>query len=129
LILHAPGASARRATQRRAAGVELREVPRRRGRAGGLQLAAALRLLRERGVARLLVEGGARVHGALLAGGWVDAVAVFVAPKILGDPLGRPLADGGKAVRLADAWTIEKPEVRRLGRDVLVRGALQGRET
>ena len=128
LILHGPGASGRRISQLTAAGVELAEVPRRRGRQGGLQLAAALHVLAERGVARLLVEGGSRVHGALLEAELVDAVAVFIAPRILGDPAGLPLADAGKAVSLRDAWTIEKPEIRRLGRDVLVRGALQRRE-
>ncbi len=125
-ILHAADASPRRRSPLLAAGVELIAVA--RARRGGLQLTAALRALATRGIGRLLVEGGAKVHGALLAAGLADAVAVFIAPRILGDVRARPLAEGDRPVRLPDAWTLAEPEIRRLGRDVLVRGALGRRK-
>jgi diaminohydroxyphosphoribosylaminopyrimidine deaminase/5-amino-6-(5-phosphoribosylamino)uracil reductase len=125
LILHAPDASQTRAARLGQAGVELVAVARERR--SGLNLQRALRELAKRDVVRLLVEGGARVHGALLARGLVDAAAVFIAPLILGDVRARPLADADRNVALADAWTIAEPEIRVLGRDVLVRGLVRKR--
>lgn len=125
LILHAPDASAARRAKLAAAGVQLAAIA--RDRRAGLNLERALREIAERGVAQLLVEGGARVHGALLGRGLADAAAVFVAPLILGDSRARPLADSDQSVPLSKAWEIPDPEIRVLGRDVMVRGFLRKR--
>lgn len=121
LIAHAPDAPAERVRALQQAGAELVEVPRAER---GLELASALRLLGERGVVRLLVEGGATVHGALLEAGLADAAAIFVAPRILGDPTATPLAAAGTVERVSEAWHMREPRVRRLGPDVLFAGAL-----
>ena len=47
-------------------------------------LAEALRAVRARGIRSLLVEGGARLAGALLFEGLVDRLIVFTAPVVLG---------------------------------------------
>jgi diaminohydroxyphosphoribosylaminopyrimidine deaminase/5-amino-6-(5-phosphoribosylamino)uracil reductase len=119
LILHAPGAPARRARALRDAGAELVSVPRG---PRGLDVRAALRAIAARDVVRLLVEGGAHVAGSLLAAGLVDEAAVFVAPAILGDARALPLAIGRDAPRIADAIRLAAPRVVRLGDDVLVSG-------
>jgi diaminohydroxyphosphoribosylaminopyrimidine deaminase/5-amino-6-(5-phosphoribosylamino)uracil reductase len=80
-------------------------------------LAAALRALAARDIQSVLVEGGAAVHGAFISAGLVDALALFVAPRLLGG--GVPIAAGtgralGAALDLADV------EFRRLGPDLLV---------
>ncbi len=72
----------------RQAGAELLELP---ATAGGVDLALLLRQLAARGVNELHVEAGARLSGALLAGGWVDEWLLYLAPKLLGE--GRPLAE------------------------------------
>jgi diaminohydroxyphosphoribosylaminopyrimidine deaminase/5-amino-6-(5-phosphoribosylamino)uracil reductase len=108
------GAPAARARALRAAGAEVVEVPAPRGR---LSVAAVLRALAERDVQSVLIEGGSAVHGAFIAAGLVDRVALFVAPLLLG--AGVPIAAGlgrdlGRAVSLGEiAW-------RRVGRDVLL---------
>jgi GTP cyclohydrolase II len=51
---------------------------------GGVNVVQALRLLRDRGIESLLVEGGARVITSVLAAGVVDRLVVAVAPKIIG---------------------------------------------
>lgn len=45
---------------------------------------AALRALAQRGITRVLVEGGARLAASLLRGGLVDRLAWFHAPGVLG---------------------------------------------
>ncbi|WP_280445618.1 RibD family protein [Nocardia brasiliensis] len=42
--------------------------------------------LGRRGVRRLMVEGGSRIHGAFLSAGLVDELHVAVGPKIVADP-------------------------------------------
>lgn len=52
-------------------------------------LEQALRTLkRERGVGRLLVEGGPRLNGALISRGLLDELFLTVAPKLLGGATG-----------------------------------------
>jgi diaminohydroxyphosphoribosylaminopyrimidine deaminase/5-amino-6-(5-phosphoribosylamino)uracil reductase len=123
LLFHASAASEARRQKLTAAGLELVEVKRARG-GSGLDLEAVLRELARRDVVRLLVEGGAHVHGALLDAGLVDRVAVFLAPCLLVDAQALPLAAGQKSRRLDAALRIRDPELVRLGDDVLVRGAL-----
>ncbi len=50
----------------------------------GIDPAAALQALGTRGLTRVLVEGGARLGGALLRAGLVDRIVWFHAPAVLG---------------------------------------------
>ena len=124
VILHAHGAPVQRAAKLRSQGVELVAVPKAR-RGAGLDPRAALRALAQRGIVRLLVEGGAHVHAALLAAGLVDAAAVFVAPLFLGDMQAIPMVAGSAARSLQDAFVLVQPEIVRLGDDVLFRGSVR----
>ena len=65
----------------RALGVSVRVVP---GSPAGVDLPAALRVLRELGVRTLLVEGGATMITSLLGDRLVDRLIVGTAPTILG---------------------------------------------
>ncbi len=51
-----------------------------------VDLAAVLRDLAGRGIARLMVEGGAMVHAEFLAAGLADELQLVVAPLFVGDP-------------------------------------------
>ncbi len=73
---------------------------------GAVDLADALRLLRNRGIRSLLVEGGGTLAGVLLDAALVDRVYWIQAPLWLGD--GTPAFGGRKATLLGDApsWTV-----------------------
>ncbi len=74
-----------------AAGVEVLPV---RAREGGLDLAVLLGTLAQRGVTRVLAEGGAGIAAGLLRAGLVDRIAWFHAPGVMGGdglPAVRPL--------------------------------------
>ena len=84
---------------------------------GRVALKPALEALAARGIQSLLVEGGAAVHGAFIAAGLVDRVALFLAPKLLGG--GTAVASGAN-LPVAKALALGPIAVRSLGTDLLL---------
>ncbi len=85
---------------------------------GGLDLSAALRALGDRGLHRVLVEGGARVHRSLLDARVVDHLYAYVAGTVVAG--GQSWVGGPALASLADAPRFGSPEVLPLGTDVLL---------
>jgi diaminohydroxyphosphoribosylaminopyrimidine deaminase / 5-amino-6-(5-phosphoribosylamino)uracil reductase len=98
-----------------AAGAEIALVP--PDGEGHVSLPALLRLLGEREVQSLLVEGGSRIHGAFVRAGLVDSVAVFLAPKLVG--AGVPIVDGA-GLDFRKPSVLGPISVRALGGDLLL---------
>ncbi|MFQ5921169.1 MAG: 2,5-diamino-6-(ribosylamino)-4(3H)-pyrimidinone 5'-phosphate reductase [Nitrososphaerales archaeon] len=71
-----------------------------------VDLARLLSFLKERGVRRLLVEGGGEINWSMLSAGLVDEVIVTVAPRIAGGRKAVTLVEGegfakiGKGIKL-----------------------------
>jgi diaminohydroxyphosphoribosylaminopyrimidine deaminase/5-amino-6-(5-phosphoribosylamino)uracil reductase len=86
---------------------------------GRLNLLTVLVGLAERGLTTLLVEGGPRVAGALLAADLVDEATLIRSPVEVG-PDGVPALPGGDVAALAADPRFEAVAVRRLGDDRLV---------
>jgi diaminohydroxyphosphoribosylaminopyrimidine deaminase/5-amino-6-(5-phosphoribosylamino)uracil reductase len=97
------------------------EVVRLAGRDGRVELGALLDELGQRGLTTLLVEGGGEVHGAFVAAGLADELALFVAPKLVGAG-GVPLLGVPGPRKMAEAWRLGAVSTRRLGDDILVVG-------
>ena len=113
-ILTLRSADAARRAALLAAGVTLIDVdPDADGR---IDLVAALAALGERGVTRLLIEGGARLAAALLRARLVDRLAWFHAPLLIGGD-GIPAVAALGLDRLADAPGFERLSVARVGDD------------
>jgi len=74
----------------------------------GVDLGAALRALAERGITRLLAEGGAQLAAALLRDDLVDRLAWFHAPSVMG-------GDGWPAAQaFGTEWLAQMPRFRRI---------------
>ena len=86
-------------------------------------LADALEQLDAREVRSILLEGGAELAGAMLAAGLVDALALFLAPKLIGGD-GRALLGPLGVTALADAPELLETSMRPSGPDILVEGLL-----
>jgi diaminohydroxyphosphoribosylaminopyrimidine deaminase/5-amino-6-(5-phosphoribosylamino)uracil reductase len=99
LVIAGRGAPADQAAALAATGVEIAETE--TDAAGRLDLAAALRLLAERGITRVFSEGGPTVGSALIAGGFADVALIFTAPKPLGRQ-GMPALDQTARSKLDD---------------------------
>ena len=82
---------------------------------------ALLDELGRRQMTNILVEGGAKVLGALLDAGEIDEVHAFIAPKLIGGAGPSPLRGEGRAL-MADALRLTSPKIEMLGEDVYVSG-------
>lgn len=112
--------AAERALQ--ALGVEVIRV--QRTGEGRVDVTAGLRALSQRGIVKLLIEGGAELTGSILAARLADELHVFIGPLLLG-PRGRPGAvDWAGPSTPAEAPRIVEPKWELCGRDAYVHGAL-----
>jgi diaminohydroxyphosphoribosylaminopyrimidine deaminase/5-amino-6-(5-phosphoribosylamino)uracil reductase len=98
-----------------AAGAEVWFAP--PSRDGRVALVSVLRQLAVRGVQSLLVEGGSQIHGAFVAAGLVDSVALFLAPRLVG--AGVPVVEG-PGLDWRKPATLGPISVRALGEDILL---------
>lgn len=96
-------------------GVEVVEAP--PGEEEGVDLPAALQALGERGLTRILVEGGAHLSAALLRCDLVDRIAWFRAPLLIGGD-GLPSAMPFGIDRLEQAPRFTRLSVAEFGGDI-----------
>lgn len=90
---------------------------------GRLDLGAVLAdLAAAADVIRLMVEGGGRLHGALLQARLADEAVFYVAPRFVGE--GRPVLALPSAPTVAEGWRLADPQHTVLGADVRVRGRI-----
>jgi diaminohydroxyphosphoribosylaminopyrimidine deaminase/5-amino-6-(5-phosphoribosylamino)uracil reductase len=85
---------------------------------------ALLNELGRRRMTNILVEGGAKVLGALLDAGEIDEVHAFIAPKLIGGAGPSPLRGDGRAL-MADALCLESPKIAAIGEDAYVSGRVR----
>ncbi|MGH7736293.1 MAG: bifunctional diaminohydroxyphosphoribosylaminopyrimidine deaminase/5-amino-6-(5-phosphoribosylamino)uracil reductase RibD [Candidatus Tyrphobacter sp.] len=89
-----------------------------------LDLRAALRALRARGISSVLCEGGPMLAAALIAQGLVDRLYWFVAPVMLGSVSAVPVLAGETLNGGPRPLRLERLE--RIGRDALLRASFTG---
>jgi diaminohydroxyphosphoribosylaminopyrimidine deaminase/5-amino-6-(5-phosphoribosylamino)uracil reductase len=91
---------------------------------GPVPIVPLLDELGRRGVTNLLVEGGSQVLGTFLDAGQVDAVEVYIAPRIAGgakafSPVGGPGCD-----RIADALRLDQHTLSVIDGDLRLQGTI-----
>ncbi len=93
---------------------------------GKVDLAAMLRDLACREINELHVEAGERLNGALIQGGLVDELVVYLAPQLMGQ--GRGMAQFGPLQTLAQALPLEFKSVDTIGADLRIVARVRGRD-
>ncbi|RVU54347.1 bifunctional diaminohydroxyphosphoribosylaminopyrimidine deaminase/5-amino-6-(5-phosphoribosylamino)uracil reductase RibD [Anaerosphaera multitolerans] len=103
-----------------AGGAEIVKV--NRDEYGGLSIVEILKELYKRGIYKLLVEGGSKVHGSFLKSGFVDEVVYYIAPKLIGGKAARSSIEGIGIESLKDAMELEFSSVEKVGPDIKLVG-------
>lgn len=88
------------------------------GADGRVDLGWLMRWLGEVPVTSVLVESGGELGGSLVRGGWVQEVAFFYAPMILGGARGRKAVAGEGALSWDDTFRLTDLRWRRCGEDL-----------
>ncbi len=114
-FLHRAGADADRMQALNDAGVRLIEVA---VAEQGIDLVAGMQALGTAGLTRVLVEGGAKIAGALLRAGLVDRIAWFHAPAVMGGD-GLPATQAFGVTALDGMPRFRRVDSRPMGNDVL----------
>lgn len=114
-ILHRNGADKLRRQALEGAGVKLIELP---ASSAGVDLKTGMHLLAERGLTRVLAEGGGTLAAGLLSADLVDRLAWFHAPSVMGGD-GFPAAQAFGVKTLAQMPRFQPVSVCRWGDDTL----------
>ncbi len=93
------------------------------GQDGRLDLTGLLRFLGNRNITSILVEGGARIHGAFYGQGLADELFLFYAPFLVGDQ-GMPLISGYSLERRPTWPVLDEVSVEMLGNDLLYKALI-----
>jgi len=78
------------------------------------------RMLGDRGLLSVLIEGGPTLAMSAMRAGIVDKLLLFLAPKIIGGSEAPSVFGGDGADTLADALGVEFGEVKRFGPDIMI---------
>jgi diaminohydroxyphosphoribosylaminopyrimidine deaminase/5-amino-6-(5-phosphoribosylamino)uracil reductase len=101
-----------------ALGAEILDMP---STDGIIELKSLFKILGDRQITSVLVEGGGILAGSLFDQGLVDRVYVFIAPIIIGGEAKTAVAGRG-VDKLADAYSLERVTTTRFGEDTLISG-------
>ena len=121
-IVTEPDAPASRCENLHDMGCKIIRVPAQQGR---LDLPFLFKELASKGMDSVLVEGGAALHGSLLASGCLNRVLAYIAPKLVGGA-DAPSPIGGSGIPIMDmAMPLEDVNITQLGQDILVEGRVR----
>jgi diaminohydroxyphosphoribosylaminopyrimidine deaminase/5-amino-6-(5-phosphoribosylamino)uracil reductase len=103
----------------RSAGAEVIEVEPKNHKT---DLANLAKILAERNIASVMIEGGGGLLAAAFEAGIVDKVLFFIAPKILGGTGAPTPVEGSGVISIDDAIHLTDVSTRQIGNDVLIEG-------
>jgi diaminohydroxyphosphoribosylaminopyrimidine deaminase/5-amino-6-(5-phosphoribosylamino)uracil reductase len=105
-------------------GAEILELP---SEEGLVDLEKLLKILGEREITSVLVEGGGILLGSLFDRRLVDRVIAFIAPIIIGGEKAKTAVAGKGVDKVMDAFKLERVKVERFGEDLMVSGYVRNR--
>ena len=95
---------------------------------GEIDLQDVLHNLGSRGLNHILCEGGANLGGSLFRQKMIDELVVFVAPKIMGDDMGKSILQGLHNSNVAQMQSVKIKKVQKIGSDYMFIVLPEGRE-
>ncbi len=89
---------------------------------GSVDLAVLMRVLGQREITSVLVEGGGVLLGSLFDLGLIDKVVAFVAPTIIGGKSAPSPVAGAGAAKMADVTRLSRVKTKQFGDDLAIIG-------
>jgi len=120
LIIGGKGAPRKKKTLLEKKGAEVILLPERKKR---VDLRALMKHLAKMNISSVLCEGGGEISASLLNEGLVDEVLFFVAPRIIGGRTS-PTSCDGSGSDIEGSIRLKAIGVKRIGRDILIRGEI-----
>ncbi|MFQ5454677.1 MAG: bifunctional diaminohydroxyphosphoribosylaminopyrimidine deaminase/5-amino-6-(5-phosphoribosylamino)uracil reductase RibD [Nitrospirota bacterium] len=87
-----------------------------------VDLSELMRILGEKKITSLLIEGGSEINASALKNGIVDKVIFMIAPIIIGGHNSKGSVGGISPERLSDSAKIRDIKIKRLGEDIIAEG-------
>ncbi|PTQ83670.1 diaminohydroxyphosphoribosylaminopyrimidine deaminase [Trichococcus patagoniensis] len=107
------------------AGIEIVTVP---DQSGQTDLKAFVKILGERGIDSILLEGGATLNFSALQANIVDKVQVYIAPKLIGGETAKTPVGGAGIEKLSQAFSVIELKASAVGEDILLEGYISKNE-
>ncbi len=98
-------------------GFEILQLPKKEGH---VDLAALMKLLGEKGIDSILLEGGSSLNYSALQAGIVNKVQSYIAPKLFGGETAKTPIGGRGVAFPKDAFFLEKGHITLLEPDILI---------
>lgn len=111
-------AAAEKAELLKQKGVELIPVP--ADESGHADLRALMRILGEKKIDSILLEGGGELNFSALKAGVVSKVQAYIAPKLIGGAGARTPVGGAGIEKMADCVQLSEPKISVYGDDILL---------
>ncbi len=119
VLVAAAGASEERTAGLCAAGAQVVSAP---SGNGSVDLQTLLKVLGEREITSVMVEGGGRLVGSLFDLGLVDKVIAYIAPVVLGGRDSPTPVAGAGAASMEEALRLKRTRIDVIGQDVVMTG-------
>ncbi|KYC92494.1 bifunctional diaminohydroxyphosphoribosylaminopyrimidine deaminase/5-amino-6-(5-phosphoribosylamino)uracil reductase RibD [Heyndrickxia sporothermodurans] len=85
-----------------------------------IEIKPMLKLLAEKGICSIFVEGGAEVHGSFLKERAFQQMITYIAPKLIGGKTA-PTSFGGEGIKeIEDAMNVDITDVKMIGKDIRI---------
>jgi diaminohydroxyphosphoribosylaminopyrimidine deaminase/5-amino-6-(5-phosphoribosylamino)uracil reductase len=104
------------------AGAEVLEIPEEEGKVDVEELS---RMMAERGIVSILVEGGGALLGSFFDSHLVDKVLVFISPIVIGGDGARAAVGGNGVDSIIEAHRLIRVDVKNFGDNILVSGYVE----
>lgn len=85
-----------------------------------IDLKALMKKAGEAGIDSILLEGGGTLNYSALKSGIVQAVEMYIAPKIFGGELAKTPVEGQGIAKVADAFELKNPKIEQIEQDILI---------
>ncbi len=120
IVAYAEGEAAKEQALKEA-GVGLLRVDDR----GKVDFPKLLRVLGEKKIDSVLIEGGGTFHGTVLKSGMVNRIYCYMAPKLIGGKEARSPVEGDGFSYMREALEVTGTEIIKLGEDICITGCVR----